>query len=42
MDQREIQERIVEEEKRRQEILNKIEAARKEREARKNAVTMNL
>lgn len=41
-DQAEFQSRILEEEKRRQEILANIEAARKDREARKHAIMNNL
>lgn len=41
-DQKDIQDRIVQEEKRRQDILANIEAARKEREARKNSLINNL
>ena len=41
-DQKDIQDRIVQEEKRRQDILANIEAARKEREARKNSLIKNL
>ena len=41
-DQKEFQDRIIEEEKRRNAILSKIEEARREREAKKNAVTSNL
>ena len=41
-DQKEYQQRIVDEEKRRQEILTNIEKARKEREDRKNAIATGL
>mmetsp|Transcript_2499 Transcript_2499/g.3144 ORF Transcript_2499/g.3144 Transcript_2499/m.3144 type:complete len:370 (+) Transcript_2499:4439-5548(+) len=41
-DQKDIQDRIVQEEKRRQDILSNIEAARRDREARKNAIVNNL
>ena len=41
-DQQEYQERIMEEERRRQEILANIEASRKEREARKTALVENI
>ena len=41
-DQKDIQDRIVQEEKRRQDILANIEAARKEREASKNSLINNL
>lgn len=41
-DQQEYQERILEEDSRRQEILANIEASRKEREARKNAIATGL
>ena len=41
-DQEEYQKRIMEEEQRRQAILASIEAARREREARKNAMANNL
>lgn len=41
-DQKEFQDRIIEEDKRRNAILAKIEEARKEREAKKNAAVSNL
>lgn len=41
-DQQDYQRRIMEEEKRRQEILANIEASRRQREARKNEIANNL